>query len=244
MFKHFIAVSSVYSEGIRMAWHYTAEKYDANVVQDFLKLLKKKHGDIQLGIHRISTDSPEWESVLKADSYFKDLIVVEDYNKFIDAIKVEQKLNALDVAQFILSVRPMSHLKLQKLLYLSYEKFLKATGEKLFEEPIVAWKYGPVVESVYEAYKGNGSNPIPAEDDDDILLVSHQLSVTPSFMRLLSSEHGLTSIDTITSVLTEYIDLSPWDLVEVTHQEGKPWKKVYRVNENKVITDEIILSYS
>lgn len=243
MFKHFIAVSSVYSEGIRMAWHYTAEKYDANVVQDFLKLLKKKHGEIQLGIHRMSTNSPDWDSVLEADSYFKDLIVVEDYHKFIDIIKVEQKLDALDVAKFILSVRPMSHLKLQKLLYLSYEKFLKSTGEKLFTDPIVAWKYGPVVESVYEEFKGNGANPIPFEDDE-VILSSHQLSVTPSFMRVLSSEHGVTSIDTITSVLQEYIDLTPWDLVEVTHQVGKPWQKVYRQNENKVITDEIILSYS
>lgn len=243
MFKHFIAVSSVYSEGIRMAWHYTAESYDPNVVQNFFKLLKKKHGEIQLGIHRISTHSLEWDSVVKADSYFKDLIVIEDYNKFIDIIRSEQKLNALDVAQFILSIKPMSHLKLQKLLYLSYERFLKATGEKLFEEPIVAWKYGPVVESVYEAYKGNGSNPIPAEDDD-VMLSSHQVAVTPSFMRILSSEHGLTSIDTITAVLKDYIDLSPWELVEVTHEEGKPWHKVYRVNKNKVITDEIILSHS
>lgn len=243
MFKHFIAVSSVYSEGIRIAWHYTAEKYDANVVQDFLKLLKKKHGEIQLGIHRITTNSSEWESVIHADSYFKDLIVMEDYHKFIDTMKAEQKLEALDVAKFILSVRPMSHLKLQKLLYLSYERFLKATGEKLFDDPIVAWKFGPVVESVYEEYKGNGADPLPSEEDD-VILSSHQFAVTPSFMRLLSSEHGLTSIDIITSVLKEYLDLSAWDLVEITHQVGKPWHKVYRQSENKVITDEMILSYS
>lgn len=243
MIKHFIAISSIYTAGFRIAWHYTAENYDPNVVQDFLKTLKKKHGDTQLGIHRISTDSLEWKSVVEADSYFDKLIVVDDYHTFIDTIVKEQQLSALDVAQFILSIAPMTQLKLQKLLYLSYEKFLKSTGEQLFKEPIVAWKFGPVVESVYEAYKSNGSNPI-ASEDDEVKLSSHELSVTPSFMRLLSSEHGLTSIDIISSVLREYIEYSAWSLVELTHQEGKPWHKVYKPSENKVITDEIILSYS
>lgn len=35
-----------------------------------------------------------------------------------------------------------------------YADYLCATHKRLFEDKIYAFKYGPVVESVYEAYKG------------------------------------------------------------------------------------------
>lgn len=63
-------------------------------------------------------------------------------------------------------------------------------------------------------------------------------------MRIISTEHGKVALDTIHEIIKKYIHLDAWDLVDMTHQEGKPWIKVYKSGMNKLITDEIILSYS
>lgn len=56
-------------------------------------------------------------------------------------------------------------LKLQKLIYFANGWHLALEGHPLIQEPIRAWKYGPVVEPVYHAFKRFGARPIddPAE---------------------------------------------------------------------------------
>lgn len=61
----------------------------------------------------------------------------------------------------------ISNLKLQKLLYYAQGSFLALTGRPIFDDKILAWQHGPVVESVYYEYKSNGSNGIVFEDDFD-----------------------------------------------------------------------------
>ncbi|PIC59123.1 hypothetical protein CSV80_00945 [Sporosarcina sp. P12(2017)] len=245
MFKHFVAISSLYSKGIRIALHFSGEQLDSSEIQKFLNSLHKKHGDIQLGIHRLTTESPYWESVVEADGYFKDLIVVKRSEQFIDLIGIEQRLTAVHIAKYVLTLAPISHLKLQKLVYLIYERFLKTTGEKLFDDDIFAWKHGPVIKSVYDVFKVHGSSPIAYEEDDSAKIYSDEnLSFTPSFVKVISTEHGFTALNTIHEVLKDYQHLGAWDLVDLTHQEGSPWSKVYKPNINKIITDDVILGYS
>ncbi len=59
----------------------------------------------------------------------------------------------------------ISNLKLQKLLYYAQGIFLAINDEPLFEEPILAWAHGPVVESVYHEYKAYGSSGIEFDED-------------------------------------------------------------------------------
>lgn len=62
----------------------------------------------------------------------------------------------------------ISNPKLQKLLYYAQGSFLAVTGSPLFDDEIVAWWNGPVVEIVYDKYKKYRSDGIPFEDDFDI----------------------------------------------------------------------------
>lgn len=74
-------------------------------------------------------------------------------------------LNALSVANYILEqakkenidVNPM---KLQRLIYIIYKEYLKKTRRKLFLEKFLAWPHGPVLESVYHAFKHYKANRI------------------------------------------------------------------------------------
>jgi len=47
----------------------------------------------------------------------------------------------------------MTHMKLQKLTYFVYKKYLEDTGNTLFDEDFEAWKYGPALRSVYEVFR-------------------------------------------------------------------------------------------
>lgn len=43
----------------------------------------------------------------------------------------------------------LSSMKIQRLIYILYRKYLKQTGYKLFSENFEAWQYGPVLPNVY-----------------------------------------------------------------------------------------------
>jgi uncharacterized phage-associated protein len=47
----------------------------------------------------------------------------------------------------------VSNMKLQKLLYFAQGLYLAETGEPLFEAEMQAWRQGPVVPSIYRAFK-------------------------------------------------------------------------------------------
>ena len=55
---------------------------------------------------------------------------------------------------------PISNLKLQKLLYFAQCYALISENRKLFDEPIEAWAFGPVVPDVYILYKQYGEASI------------------------------------------------------------------------------------
>jgi uncharacterized phage-associated protein len=120
---------------------------------------------------------------------------------------------------------PISNMKLQKLVYLSYGWFFAITDEKLFEDDIQAWKFGPVIPSIYHKFKMFFSNPIPQEhffkgdsggvDDDHKGLVNKIFDVYGAF--------------------------SAEQLSNKTHEKNTPWDKAYTAGcSNIVINDNDI----
>jgi uncharacterized phage-associated protein len=62
----------------------------------------------------------------------------------------------------------LTHMQLQKCLYYAQGFSLGMTGEKLFEEAVMAWPHGPVVPEVYHSYKRYGCGVIPAPNNPSI----------------------------------------------------------------------------
>jgi len=80
---------------------------------------------------------------------------------------------ALDVAQWIVGFSaehgdPVTNLKLQKLLYYGQAWHLVLHDEPLFNEDFEAWVYGPVIPSVYRAFKEFGAAPLIASSDQPL----------------------------------------------------------------------------
>lgn len=145
------------------------------------------------------------------------------------------------MVKFILSIAPVTHLKLQKLLYYAYAEYLLKTGRKLFSEPLVAFKYGPVVEEVFYTQRHNGSSIIDYKEDE-MFVVSTDVSLPASVVRVIGADDGVAATDCIVEVLMRYKGHDARDLVDKTHQHGGPWDKVYVEGMNRPITDDVIKS--
>lgn len=133
-------------------------------------------------------------------------------------------MRAIDIASAFICLYSKNHtitnLKLNKLVYLAYARYLHR-GNKLFFDEVQAWKYGPVVPNVYQAFKSSGKNPITTAPVD-----------------VFSSD----VIDVVRDVWQDFGNLGAFDLMELTHKKGSAWYKVYKDNQNAPITDAVILS--
>lgn len=84
-----------------------------------------------------------------------------------------QKMNgakhtAMEIADWFLrrvdreSGDSITHLKLQKLVYYAQAWYLANHGKPLIEEDCEAWAHGPVFQSVYDKFKNNSWDALPA----------------------------------------------------------------------------------
>ena len=153
-------------------------------------------------------------------------------------MKKDSQITAQDVSKFLLSLKSMTNLKLQKMIYLVYAEYLDKTGKKLFKDDIIAFKYGPVVPSVYEYYKDNGRNNIQVDKDEEIF--AQEITLPMVLARFLQSLDEKNVIDSIQSTFEKYGQLTAGELVAITHRKGTPWD---HTNINDIITDENILKY-
>lgn len=227
MITHFIFLSSSYSLGTRIAIDYivTDDSVQETIKKDLDKIIKECGKDVSISTHMIQADDTTWKSVCIADHFFKDIKVIDSIDKFIKLIKKDRKLEGLDVAKYILSQTTCTQLKLQKLVYLCFADYLCATGKELFTDKIYAFKYGPVVDTVYKRYKEYGYNPIDEEKKD---IDSKNISEMPAKSRILFAEYGTEKLISIEKTLKKYGDLSAADLVDLTHRDNAPWSKSFK----------------
>lgn len=244
MYYHFIAITSQYEQGHRVAFHYSSEsKLDPDIMRTFLQSARK-HCDIsRIAIHKLTTSSLSWESVVEADKFFENVFATQDMDLFFELVDQDQELSAYDVAKFILSLTSVSHLKLQKLLYYAYADYLLLTRKKLFADEILAFKYGPVVQDVFDNFRSYGSSKIDYVEDDIECLKFKDLSVPMALMKIISAENGQQIVQSILKTLQKYNKFTAGQLVDLTHSKNGPWKTVYRTGQNRVIYDDVILKY-
>lgn len=118
---------------------------------------------------------------------------------------------------------PVSNLKLQKILYYIQREFLQNLDEPAFPEEIEAWRFGPVVRVVYNRFCGYGSMPIRA---------NYSIQITANHKKK----------EMIDRVVMEKRVLNTWDLVEATHEQGKPWALIFKngAGDHQIIPNELI----
>jgi uncharacterized phage-associated protein len=127
-------------------------------------------------------------------------------------------------------------LKLIKLVYIGYGWVLALTSERLFEEPIEAWKHGPVVPSIYHEFKHYRSKPIQEPSGAfDMETMDYSIPKLPN--------DDATTLLILEKVWAAYRPFSGWSLRNKTHQPGTPWSRTYDGNMSKPIPDELIKTH-
>lgn len=127
------------------------------------------------------------------------------------------------------NVEPLTQMKAMKLLYYAQGIMLGAFNEKLFNEDILAWEYGPVVRSVHDMYKGQRA--IVVFEDDGL-----PENVISDHKKIENENHAELVLQTVKEY---YGDKSASQLVTMTHNE-QPWSTTPR---NGIISTEKIKNY-
>ena len=113
-----------------------------------------------------------------------------------------------------------------KLVYISHGWTLGLYGRSLINEPAEAWRYGPVVPSVYHRYKSFRGDPITTEPVNR------------------SDAFDDEQRDVIEQVHEVYGDFTALQLSALTHKPGTPWDITYReYGAGVIIPNELIRDY-
>jgi uncharacterized phage-associated protein len=142
--------------------------------------------------------------------------------------------------QFIIKARDFGceHMKLQKLVYISYGWWLAFNPSKpLCNEKPQVWKHGPVFPSLYQILKSHGRSSIKH------IQKAGPFSTSPVVDETDEKIHNL-----IDWVWDNYGVMDAFQLSDLTHQPNTPWEKVarnygFRVPNDTPIPDEIIATH-
>lgn len=108
------------------------------------------------------------------------------------------------------NITPM---KLIKLVYIAHGWYLGITDKALIDENPEAWKYGPVIPSLYHQYKSYGNAPIEKHNGTSAL----------------DNNEDEKFLDRIWEVYGKYNGI---ELSAKTHQEDSPWSRVWNTIKN------------
>lgn len=132
---------------------------------------------------------------------------------------------------------PLSHMKLQKLVFYTYGWWLAYHQEPVATEGPEVWQYGPVFSSMYNALAPFGNRAISRP----------QRSVPIGHPPLLPEE-ATAERDLMEWVWSRYGSRSAGTLSDMTHAKGTPWQieaaaHNYKVPRGHRIPDETIRAY-
>lgn len=131
--------------------------------------------------------------------------------------------------------RPLTHMQLQKLVYLAHGWSLGALHAPLIEDDVEAWDFGPVIRRLYDALRCYGRGPVqrpinwgddtPFRDDDG----------EEAFAQLTPDENAVIDL-----VWRKYGAFPAFKLSALTHQPGTPWTETFAHGRNGVISQDRI----
>lgn len=128
-------------------------------------------------------------------------------------------------------------MKLIKLVYIAHGWTLALSDNPLITEQVEAWKFGPVINSVYRTFKKYGNRDIPS-------LELNSKESRDEYLSFLNSDY-LAIVDKVWELYKGYTGIQ---LSSMTHRENTPWDIVWnkqggRIRSSEIISNNIIKDY-
>ena len=122
---------------------------------------------------------------------------------------------------------PITQMQAQKLTYIAHGVSLGHFSKPLLTDPICAWRYGPVIPSLYNVLKHNGNNKIQYPVSVGIYDETPIDSLNDSLIKNVYDVYGKYPAETLSNF---------------THREGTPWSQAIKM-DSTIIPDYIIQDY-
>ena len=154
--------------------------------------------------------------------------------------------NALAVANYFVELahkesRNITQLGLMKRVYIAHGFSLAINHKSLLDprfDVVEAWRYGPVIPSVYHSFKQYRDKPIT---EKTVVMEWDEEAKRPKFHAPHLEDEGAKQI--VEMVWRRYAGMNDSDMVSLTHKRGTPWDICYVEGLNKKIPDEITEAY-
>jgi uncharacterized phage-associated protein len=142
------------------------------------------------------------------------------------------------------SGKKLDPMQLQKLVYFAHGWHLAVDDSPLIDEMVEAWRYGPVIPTLYHEFKSFGKNQITRKACNLRLVKEEEYEfVEPS----LGDGEGTSKARRLLDLIwNAYSKLTGIQLSNLTHIPGSPWYITWQRAEgrkNVDIPDELIRDY-
>ena len=152
------------------------------------------------------------------------------------------KDNALSIANYFVGLarkdkEEVKPLRLMKLVYIAHGYMLAILDKSVLDprfDRAEAWKYGPVIPSVYHSFKYFKNQPIT---ENAVVYDADR----KNFEEPELQDEGAKKVCKF--VWDKYKQMNDMELVDLLHKKGTPWETVYVEGKNKVIPDDYTKMY-
>ncbi len=157
-----------------------------------------------------------------------------------------ESYRAAHIANFILKKAreddvQIDTLKLLKLIYIFFGWCSVFLDRYIFSDPIQAWKYGPVIPSIYHEFKHFGKEPI---EEGFLASTFNPFDENkPLEQPVLDRNEDKKLVETLDAIWDGYKNAPSNHLVALTHEKGTPWWKTYDGSRDKEIPKNLIRKY-
>ena len=133
------------------------------------------------------------------------------------------QIPAKEIACYILKYckkkkKPITNLELQKLLYFIQIELIKQNKDIILDN-FSAWRFGPIIESVYYDYCVNGPYVITDIFEENEEFISKDVK---------------NIINKIIRTKLKTIKIKPWDIAKYIQREDGAWSIVYNNGNGKI----------
>lgn len=132
------------------------------------------------------------------------------------------------------SICPM---RMQKLVYFAHGWYSSFKNEPLISEEVLAWTYGPVIESLYHEFKKYGSKPISEPVLDVEINRAELLKIKVIKPKIDDSDSYTKAL--LNKIWEVYGKYSAVELSNLTHQTDSPWYNAKLAKKSAISEEEI-----
>ena len=156
--------------------------------------------------------------------------------------------DAKAVANYLLELaendgKPISPLKLQKLVYFAHGWHLAIKGEPLLTDCVEAWEWGPVIPDPYHEFKDFGNGSINRRATQWLMRQGKIRVTQPTIDSCDDAEANESTKALLKKIWAVYGRFTAIQLSNMTHEDGSPWDRTrqkYGARKNADIQDEWI----